>query len=52
MALSGTAMYEEHAGLGRGGPRRCSHWLEHPRLRTAEIRISPAAASIVGTYIG
>lgn len=28
------------------------YWLEHPRLRTAEIRVTPAAASLVATYIG
>ncbi|MEV6850691.1 SAM-dependent methyltransferase [Actinoplanes sp. NPDC051411] len=28
------------------------YWLEHPRLRTAEIRITPDAATLVGTYIG
>ena len=28
------------------------YWLEHPQLRTAEIRITPTAASLVATYIG
>jgi predicted O-methyltransferase YrrM len=28
------------------------YWLEHPRLRTAEIRLTPEMASIVGTYLG
>ncbi|MFI6076314.1 O-methyltransferase [Actinoplanes sp. NPDC051343] len=28
------------------------YWLEHPRLRTAEIRIAPDAATLVGIYIG
>jgi predicted O-methyltransferase YrrM len=28
------------------------YWLEHPRLRTAEIRVTPTAASLVATYIG
>ena len=28
------------------------YWLDHPRLRTAELRLSPAAATLVGTYIG
>ncbi|MEU0560994.1 class I SAM-dependent methyltransferase [Dactylosporangium sp. NPDC006015] len=27
-------------------------WLEHPRLRTTEIRVTPTAASLVATYIG
>jgi predicted O-methyltransferase YrrM len=28
------------------------YWLEHPRLRATEIRVAPAAASLVATYIG
>lgn len=28
------------------------YWLEHPRLRTAEIRLTPTAATLVGTYLG
>jgi hypothetical protein len=27
-------------------------WLDHPQLRTAEVRIAPTAASLVATYIG
>jgi hypothetical protein len=36
-----------------GGPDEARlYWLEHPRLWTAELRLSPAAATLVGTYIG
>lgn len=28
------------------------HWLRHPRMRAAEIRVTPAAATIVATYLG
>jgi predicted O-methyltransferase YrrM len=28
------------------------HWLEHPRLRTTEVRVTPTAASLVAVYIG
>lgn len=28
------------------------YWLEHPRLRTAEIRLTPTAATLVGTFLG
>jgi hypothetical protein len=28
------------------------YWLEHPRLRAAEIRVTPTAASIVATFLG
>jgi predicted O-methyltransferase YrrM len=28
------------------------HWLSHPRLRAAEVRLTPASASIVATYLG
>jgi predicted O-methyltransferase YrrM len=28
------------------------YWLEHPRLRTAEIRVAPQAATLVGCLIG
>jgi predicted O-methyltransferase YrrM len=28
------------------------YWLDHPRLRTAEIRVTPDAATLLGTYIG
>jgi predicted O-methyltransferase YrrM len=28
------------------------HWLDHRRLRTAEIRVTPTAATLVATYIG
>lgn len=27
-------------------------WLEHPRLRTTEIRVTPTAASLIATYVG
>jgi predicted O-methyltransferase YrrM len=27
------------------------HWLEHPRLRTTEIRVTPAAATLVCVYL-
>lgn len=27
-------------------------WLEHPRLRTTEVRVTPTAATIVAMYIG
>lgn len=27
-------------------------WLQHPRLRAAEIRVTPSAATIVATYVG
>jgi predicted O-methyltransferase YrrM len=40
-------------------PRHCGHrdearmyWLEHPQLRTAEIRVPPTAASLIATYVG
>ncbi|HEY8453602.1 MAG: class I SAM-dependent methyltransferase [Micromonosporaceae bacterium] len=28
------------------------YWLEHPRLRAAEIRVTPTAATIVATFVG
>jgi predicted O-methyltransferase YrrM len=28
------------------------YWLEHPQLRSAEVRITPTAASLIATYIG
>jgi predicted O-methyltransferase YrrM len=28
------------------------HWLEHPRMRATEIRVTPSAATLVATYIG
>lgn len=28
------------------------HWLEHPRLRAAEVRVTPTAATIVATFVG
>jgi predicted O-methyltransferase YrrM len=28
------------------------HWLEHPRMRTTEVRITPTAASLLGLYTG
>lgn len=28
------------------------YWLDHPRLRTTEVRVSPTAASLVARYIG
>ena len=28
------------------------YWLDHPMLRTTEVRLTPAAATLVGTYIG
>ena len=28
------------------------YWLEHPRLRAAEIRVAPSAATLVATYLG
>lgn len=28
------------------------YWLEHPQLRTAEVRVTPTAASLIATYIG
>jgi len=32
------------------GARR--YWLNHPRLRAAEVKVTPAAATVVGTYLG
>lgn len=28
------------------------YWLQHPRLRAAEVRVTPTAASIVATFLG
>jgi predicted O-methyltransferase YrrM len=28
------------------------YWLEHPRLRTAEVRVTPGTATLLATYIG
>jgi predicted O-methyltransferase YrrM len=28
------------------------YWLEHPQLRAAEVRVTPAAATIVATFLG
>jgi predicted O-methyltransferase YrrM len=28
------------------------YWLNHPRLRAAEVRVTPTAASIVATFVG
>jgi predicted O-methyltransferase YrrM len=28
------------------------YWLSHPRLRAAEVRVTPTAASIVATFLG
>jgi hypothetical protein len=28
------------------------YWLTHPRLRAAEVRVTPDAAAIVATYLG
>ena len=28
------------------------YWMSHPRLRAAEVRVTPAAAAIVATYLG
>lgn len=28
------------------------HWLEHPRLRAAEVRVTPTSAAIIATYLG
>jgi predicted O-methyltransferase YrrM len=28
------------------------HWLRHPRLRAAEVKVTPTAASILATYLG
>jgi predicted O-methyltransferase YrrM len=28
------------------------HWLRHPALRAAEVRVAPSAATIVATYVG
>jgi predicted O-methyltransferase YrrM len=37
----------------QGAPDRARlYWLEHPRLRAAEIRVTPTAALIVATFVG
>jgi hypothetical protein len=28
------------------------HWLSHPRLRGAEVRLTPTMATLVATYLG
>jgi len=28
------------------------YWLDHPRLRAAEVRVTPTAASIIATFLG
>ncbi len=28
------------------------YWLDHPRLRTVEVRVTPTAASLLAVYIG
>jgi hypothetical protein len=28
------------------------HWLRHPRLAAAEVRVTPDAATIVATFLG
>lgn len=28
------------------------HWLEHPRLRTTQVNLTPQAASLIAAYIG
>ena len=28
------------------------HWLRHPDLRAAEIKVTPSAATIIATYVG
>jgi hypothetical protein len=28
------------------------YWLRHPRLRAAEVKVTPTAASILATYLG
>ncbi|MEU0884660.1 hypothetical protein ABZ345_39225 [Lentzea sp. NPDC005914] len=28
------------------------YWLDHPRLRAAEVKVTPAAASVVATFVG
>jgi predicted O-methyltransferase YrrM len=28
------------------------YWLDHPRLRAAEVKVTPTAATIVGTFLG
>jgi hypothetical protein len=28
------------------------YWLEHPKLRAAEVRVTPRWSSIVATYVG
>jgi hypothetical protein len=36
-----------------GEPDRARlYWLEHPRLRTAEIKVTESAATLIATYIG
>jgi hypothetical protein len=31
---------------------RVPGWLDHPRLRAAEVRVVPAAVAIVATLVG
>ncbi|MEV6235570.1 class I SAM-dependent methyltransferase [Lentzea sp. NPDC051838] len=28
------------------------YWLDHPRLRAAEVKVTPSAASVVATFVG
>lgn len=28
------------------------YWLNHPQLRAAEVKVTPAAASVVATFVG
>jgi hypothetical protein len=59
LRLGGVVVIDDFTPMARWPPRHGGlldearlYWLQHPQLRTAEIRVTPYSASLVGTYVG
>ena len=55
LAIGGTVVLDDFTPVGEPGPPAHDHarryWLEHPALKTTEIRLSPRLATLVGTRV-
>lgn len=59
LRLGGVVVIDDFTPMASWPPRHDGlldearlYWLEHPQLRTAEIRVTPNSASLVATYVG
>jgi predicted O-methyltransferase YrrM len=59
LRLGGLLVVDDFTPLGSWPPMHDGRpdtarlrWLQHPRMRAAEVRVTPAAATIIATYVG